>query len=784
MKTMYSALQRTSYFLFISLLVFVPLAFGTVETWSLMVMEICAALSVLLLGISLLSTRSGGLKIPGTVPLFLLLVYMAMQLLPLPVFLVKFLSPATFEYYRPLLDLGPGPDYIPLTLHRKSTLLLLFTFAAYGLVYLLTVYHCSKPDRLKQTAAIVTGLGVIIAVEAILQKLTSPDAIYWFRQTPNSSPVGPWVYSNHFAGYMEMLFPLAIGLFLYHRPRVSYDKTLREKFIATLTMPGANRHLLLGTGAVLMAVSILFSISRGGIITLSLAFLFFTLFSARTTENSRTRWAIVITVLVVVMISWLGWQPIIEKFDRIWKDAELNTSGRLPVLLDSINLFQRFPVFGTGFGTFIQVYPSVRTVPGGSIFDHAHNDYIELLATSGVVGFVLCSWFLLAVFSHAVGMLIRRRDRYAILVTSAALTGVLALLFHSLVDFQVYNGANGLYLFFLCGLAIAAAGTRLHFRSRPTLLTPAGLPALIVTCLFASALLACSSWYKVERIRAERIISSTEPLIINHNQTPLKLENLHAKIALARQLDPLTAEYPAHQGRISILLGKLVRAGREYRRACLIEPASGKYLQQLGLSMAPGERVQKKNLLALGVTRNPLKPSLYFTYSDWLLHTNQRSGAFAVMNRALEKIPWKIPAVIDYMLPYRFTSTEIQQMLADIPAAWYEAGRKMDQIGREAEAKQFYRRAIETAGREEAQPVYFDRLYHLYLKQKNEEKSLEILRQGISYLPDYAPFRIRMGDYYRKEGIIYRAVEEYRQALRLNPRNITVRRRLEELEKS
>ena len=97
-------------------------------------------------------------------------------------------------------------------------------------------------------------------------KLTSPDAIYWYRPTPNSSPAGPWVYSNHFAGFMEMIFPLTIALFLFYRPKIADNRSFKEKLLDAMTMPGANRSLLLGTAVILMAVSILLSISRGGII--------------------------------------------------------------------------------------------------------------------------------------------------------------------------------------------------------------------------------------------------------------------------------------------------------------------------------------------------------------------------------------------------------------------------------------------------------------------------------------------------------------------------------------
>jgi Tfp pilus assembly protein PilF len=62
--------------------------------------------------------------------------------------------------------------------------------------------------------------------------------------------------------------------------------------------------------------------------------------------------------------------------------------------------------------------------------------------------------------------------------------------------------------------------------------------------------------------------------------------------------------------------------------------------------------------------------------------------------------------------------------------------------------------------------------------------ALEVLRLGIEKNPDYAPFHIWLGDYYAKEGITYRAKEEYQQALLLEPKNESVSKKIEMLTKS
>lgn len=774
-------LRNISRDLFIFVLLFAPLAFGTVENWSYFVLETVTGLSWLLLCVSLVWGDARPVAVPGRVPLFLLLGYMMLHLLPLPLPLIKFLSPAAFEIYRPLLELDPGITSIPLTLNRKATLLQLLTLSAYALFYLLTVQHCSKAEWLKRTASVVVMLGIAIAVEAILQKLTSAGTIYWFRATPNSSPVGPWVYSNHYAGFMEMVFPLVIALFLYYRPRIEYDTSLREKWLAILTMPGANRHLLLGSGAILMAVSILLSVSRGGIITLSIAFFFFVLFSARTTADPRTRWAILLTVLVILLVTWFGWEPIISKFGNLWGELGLDTAGRLPVARDSLEIIRSFPLTGSGFGTFLHVYPMVRTVAGDAVFDHAHNDYIEVMAAGGVIGFLLCAWFVVSVLAHAIRTLVRRRDRYSILLVSGSLTGMLALLFHSLADFQMYNGANGLYFFFLCGLTVSAVNTRLQYRNNHTLLHHSSRKNLALPALLAISLLAGSCWYRIQSVKAERLVQPLQTIFLNRHLPPERLRELHALAGRAAALDPLTPLYPSTMGHISTLMISKKQAELEYMQAALLQPTSGLYLQQLGTSLATSDTNLAEVWLALGLRHEPLILERYLFASDWFLSQDLRKKAHGILKQALIAIPWRTADTMRFMLRRGLSIDELRDILPPLPAAWHEAGKHLE-INHPEEAVSFYLRAVDLLDKDKVLPEYFSRPYFLLLRENKDSSGLEILRRGIQALPEHAPFRVLLGDYYLRQKIPYRALEEYRQALALEPGSREVRRKIELLD--
>lgn len=771
---------KASRLLFLFLLVFCPLAFGTVENWSYLVLEAGTGLACLLLVLSLLGEDKPPPAVPGLAPLFLLVGYMALHLLPLPVPLIRLLSPATHAIYQPLLDLDPEITSVTLSLNRGETLRQLLTTTAYSLMYFLTVQHCTRPDFQKRTISVVVTLGIVIAVEAILQKMTSDGTIYWFRSTPNGSPVGPWVYSNHFAGYMEMIFPLAIALFLSYRPRVDYECTLREKFLAILTLPGANRHLLLGTGAILMAVSILLSVSRGGIITLSIAFLFFVLFSSRVTADPRTRWAVILTVLVTLLTTWFGWEPIVRKFGNLWGENGLDTAGRLPVYQDTLQLVHTFPLVGSGFGSFIDLYPGVRTVTGDALFDHAHNDYLEILADGGIIAFVLCAWFIATVLVHSLRTLVRRHDRSAILIASGSLTGLLALLFHCLADFQIYNGANGLYFFFLCGLTVSAVNTRFHYRTTPTLLSRVSRRSLLLPFLLALLLFVGSTWHRTGLSAAERLISPLQSVFLNRHLPPGQLRHFREIAGQAASRDPLSPFYPYLMGTLSTFLDEGERAWKEYLEAALLRPASGIYVQQLGTALPPEQPLQAQRLLAQGLRYEPLVLERHLYAGDWYLRQHQREAGLRILNHALTTIPWRTTDTVRFMLQRGITSDELRATLPPLPAAWHEVGKRLERAEPD-EAESFYRHALTLAESEGAAPDYFHRLYFLLLRLRKDDSALEVLRQGIDRLPEHAPFRILLGDYYRRQKIPYRAMEEYQQALRLDPGNGEVRRKLAQL---
>ena len=194
-------MHRAAFILFITTLIFAPLAFGTVEQWSMATVQLLVCCSALCLVFSVRNKEKVFLKAPGMLPLVLFVLWMVFQIVPLPAAVVQTVSSSTYDIYKPVHELSGQNQWIPLTVNQKASLFELMRVATYVLFYFLTVQILSNGERLKKTVRIVTYLAIVIAFLAIIQKFSSPDKIYWFRSTPeNAGTVGPWVYHNHYAG--------------------------------------------------------------------------------------------------------------------------------------------------------------------------------------------------------------------------------------------------------------------------------------------------------------------------------------------------------------------------------------------------------------------------------------------------------------------------------------------------------------------------------------------------------------------------------------------------------
>jgi len=268
--------------------------------------------------------------------------------------------------------------------------------------------------------------GFAVALFAIVQHYTFNGKLYWVRELRfGGVPFGPYVDRDHFAGLMELIAPGGLSLMILRGER-------RELW------PMLTMFTLLPIGALFL------SASRGGIISflcevgLLLVLAFYERMEARTLLAGA-----VVLLLVAGVLGWIGIGRALERFQQ-YRGLEVSEGRRLEMTHDSWKIFMDHPVLGTGFGTLQEVFPKYETLYDGRVVNHAHDDYVELLAEAGIVGGLLALAFLAVLVSRGWKAMKASRGSLELALHIGALVACFGMLVHSLVDFNLHIPANAL----------------------------------------------------------------------------------------------------------------------------------------------------------------------------------------------------------------------------------------------------------------------------------------------------------------------------------------------------
>jgi len=393
----------------IVLLLFGPLAFGATEPWSQFLLE--AASASLFAGWAIQQVRSGELRVRWN-PLF-----------------------APMLAFGALIVLQFA---IRQTASTERTLSAALLFTSYVLLCFLVVQTLQPVRQLGWIARGVAIYGVAIALFALVQGFSSSDKLYWLRKPYYGGWIyGPYVNHNHYAGLMEMLTPVPL-------------------VIAISRHCSTQKRCLAGIAASIMASSILFSGSRGGMIAFAAEIALLAILLLRRSVRSKPTGAMVAFVLLTLALAlWMGDSELIQRLGSIHSQARSELSGgtRLTIDRDALRMFVQKPLLGWGLGSFPEVYPQFRSFYTNLLVDHAHNDYLQLLVETGMAGFLAAAWFLIVTFRAAAKKLRHHEGGTIGLAALAALLGITGILVHSLVDFNLQIPANAAIFYALCTLA-------------------------------------------------------------------------------------------------------------------------------------------------------------------------------------------------------------------------------------------------------------------------------------------------------------------------------------------
>jgi len=144
---------------------------------------------------------------------------------------------------------------------------------------------------------------------------------------------------------------------------------------------------------------------------------------------------------------------------------------RYSIYKDTVGIFREHPWGGTGFGTLVVAYPRYASFYDGRVVDHAHNDYLELLADAGIVGGALGLCLIVALYWRGLANLRGAKSAVARAAIAGAPSACTGLLLHSFVDFNLHIPSNAMIFLLLACFATAPmsvpSGRRIHRASLP-----------------------------------------------------------------------------------------------------------------------------------------------------------------------------------------------------------------------------------------------------------------------------------------------------------------------------
>jgi len=422
----HSSIQRTapgpveSAVLFgaLGLLFFAPLAFGAVEPWATFVLE---AGATTLLGLwAIHQAANGELRISRNTAFS-----------PMSAFGGLILFQIAFQQ----------------TAYHAATISRFLLYFSYGLLCFLVVQCLRRTWQLKSCAFAFSGYGFVLAAFALVQGITSNGKLYWIWAPKFGGWIyGPYVNHNHYAGLMEMLFPIPLVIFL--SPRVQRPQR------AMAAMASA-----------LMASTIFLSGSRAGMLAFGVEIGVLVAVLMKRRERGTAAMAFgAFLVLAFAVLAWIGSGELVQRMTSIPIETRTELSGgmRLSIDRDCLKMFAQKPFTGWGLGVFPEIYPQFRSFYSNLAIDKAHNDYLQFLVETGAIGFGIIAWFLFSVFHAAIRKLRRSPGDVNAEVTLAAVLGISGILVHSFVDFNLQIPANAALFFVLCTVAATEPRFGLH----------------------------------------------------------------------------------------------------------------------------------------------------------------------------------------------------------------------------------------------------------------------------------------------------------------------------------
>lgn len=453
---------------------FTALALGTVEAWSVAIFELVTLILLLLWMVKAIVDKRIEINFPKAA-------------FPLGAFVL-------LAVIQGIAFTGSRTSALSMDVEatRGASIVIFFLLVS----FLIASNFFNTVQQLHSLANFLITFGLILAVFALIQHFTWEGRLFWFRPmtAAGAGLGGPFVNRNHFAGYMEMLIPLAVALALC--------RAVRNEARA-----------LYAFAAALMGIAEVASLSRGGLVSLGTAMLFVAAVSTRMRQrlvrgsriedrgsrgrdvsaqapnfnrpspivyplSSRIYPAVFVLLIVVAIGAGMYWVGIDNALaERLATDRyDATATSRQVIWKDTLSMISAHPVLGVGVGAYQTVFPMYGHSEGSTIVEFAHNDYLQTLADGGIVAGALAIWFIIVIF-RAFARGTKSRDPVSSTLALGAGAGIFAILVHSLFDFNLQLPSNALLFLVLAAIVVTTGAEESLIAKSPRFAPSSDRPA-------------------------------------------------------------------------------------------------------------------------------------------------------------------------------------------------------------------------------------------------------------------------------------------------------------------
>ena len=314
-------------------------------------------------------------------------------------------------------------------------------------VFLALLYRYANTERrVRVLVYTILAVAVMSAVFGLLRHTTQHETGFVLPLLRQNQGYAQFVNKNHFAYLMEMAFGLGLGILI--AGGIKRDQVM---IYLALLLP-------IWTGLVLAN-------SRGGILAMLAQVLVAALMLLSVQASGIARSSVVKVVLIVVLGAGVLFGTFLVGGDRLATNFEAATSefhtetstdgaSRNEIWRASLKMFVAHPILGVGLGGYWTGITAYHDASGRMTPQEAHNDYLELLSSGGLIGFAIGIWFVVAIVrmirkNLSVDNGFRRAVRFG------AVLGLAGVAAHSLVDFGLHIIVNAVVFMTLIMLGTA-----------------------------------------------------------------------------------------------------------------------------------------------------------------------------------------------------------------------------------------------------------------------------------------------------------------------------------------